>query len=177
MPPKRRSSLPLGLTTSQLTHLGQQLLPHFSGVSSCDTLNQIFPDFSVTRSCIINLLEQHFTRGGHWISLFFDAHKQRLYYWDPYGFPPANAYIVAFLKKAPVKVTHYSQRVQSLWSIYCGFFCMAFLIHKERQLPTPAFFRIFDTQDHHVNDDIVVLFIKACIDQGVPAATAALRMR
>ena len=161
--PQRTS--PFGLTTTHLTEFGKQLLPHFSGVTSCDTIDHIFPHFDVTRSCIINLLEKQHKRGGHWVALFYDANKHCLYYWDPYGFPPTNAYILEFLTRAPAKVTCYDQRVQSLWSVYCGFFVMAFLIHKELNLSTKAFFHIFDEQHHHLNDDIAVLFIKAYIEQ------------
>ena len=159
----------LGLTTSYLSSLGQELLPNFSGVTSCDTIALIFPDFDVTRSCIINTLEQQFRRGGHWIGLFYSASRKRLYYWDPYGLPPTNKHILAFLKNSAttqnIKVRYYSQNVQSLFSIFCGFHVLSFLIHKELNMPSSEFFQIYDKKDLYLNDDISAMFIKMYIEQ------------
>ena len=159
----------LGLTTSYLSSLGQELLPNFSGVTSCDTIALIFPDFDVTRSCIINTLEQYFKRGGHWIGLFYNAKTKRLYYWDPYGLPPLNKHILAFLKKAAtlknIKVLYYSQSVQSLLSVFCGFHVLSFLIHKEMDMSSSEFFRLYDQNNLHLNDDISSAFITMYIEE------------
>ena len=159
---RRRRQWSIGLTTSYLTELGQQLLPHFGGVTSCDTIDLIFPHFETTRSCIINLLEKHYSRGGHWIGLFFDAASHTLFYWDPYGLRPTNKHILDFLKRAPSDVKYYPQRVQGLFSVYCGFHVLSFLLHKELALPTATFFGIYDQHQLHLNDDISVEFIKSC---------------
>ena len=162
----------LGLTTSYLSSLGQELLPNFSGVTSCDTIDLIFPDFEVTRSCIINTLEQYFQRGGHWIGLFYNAAKKRLYYWDPFGLPPLNKHILAFLKKAAtskkVKVLYYSQSVQGLLSVFCGFHVLSFLIHKELNMPSSDFFDLYDQKNLHLNDEISATFITEYIKEQQP---------
>lgn len=156
----------LGLNTSYLVSLGEQLLPHFSGVTSCDMIKSIFPTYDVNRSCVINTLEKHFKKGGHWIALFFNASKKCLYYWDPYGLKPSNHHILKFLNesaKKNIKVKYYPQSVQGLFSVFCGYHVLSFLIHKETNMSAKDFFQIYDYQKLHLNDEISAMFIQMYI--------------
>ena len=157
-----------GLTTSYLWRLGQVLMPnHFIGVTSCDLLDQLLgPHIDEGQhdcACIINILDKHHHRGGHWLAVFYAVNKHTLFFWDPYGLPPYNDHILHFLKHQPCQVRYYDQRVQSLWSEMCGYHVLAFLLHKSLRLPTSTYFDLYSKAKNEldINDDISVLFLKS----------------
>ena len=174
-----------GLSTSYLWRVGERILPHFSGVVSCDHLvsnllshrmftnisqlfyhfqDSAFPNFSRSRSTIVNALELRYREGGHWLALAYNVHQDRFHFWDPFGldvelYPLVNK----FLLQTGKSVTNYPIRIQSDESISCGFHSLAFLIHHDYGFDSKTFFNFYDKDHLKRNDDISVDFIKAAI--------------
>ena len=124
----------------------------------------MFPDFSKSRSTIVNSLELKYTVGGHWLALAYDVHQDRFHFLDPLGLDLAMYPIIHnFLFHIGKPVSVYPIRIQSNESISCGFHSLAFLIHLDYKFDTKEYFEFYD--QHHLkrNDEISVTFIKAAI--------------
>lgn len=95
----------------------------FKGVFPCDSLPT---KFSLPAIFIINL-SPHTEPGSHWVALYITS-KRYAFYFDSFGFPVNNHYILQFLKKHAVKITHNVKQLQHITSNKCGQFCCAFAI-------------------------------------------------
>jgi hypothetical protein len=51
-------------------------------------------------------------------------------------------------------------KIQSCDSIFCGFFCLSFLLASHKKIPLTLFFNQFKNKNMKKNDDIVVNFIQ-----------------
>lgn len=162
------SHLSSGLTTSYLQDLGRRLMPQtFSGVVPADGLDAIFTHFDQDQYVICNILKASVPMPGHWVSIAYQKqHPDKLLYYDSLGFPPSlHPLIQRFLQRTGKRLFHYSQAIQSPFSIMCGYHCLAFLLHLDRRIPTGAFFSLYNRpgNDLQGNDDISLYFIKTCL--------------
>lgn len=153
-----------GLSTTYLQDLCEKLLPHFSGVVSCDNLSEAFPHLSQTQCAIVNSMEAEISF-GHWLAVIFDVHKDKFIFWDPLGFPLSMyPQIETFLKQSGKRINCLRHAIQHMTlSVHCGYFSLAFLLSFEIGIDPNSFFQLFDKNDLLLNDDISVIFIKACI--------------
>jgi hypothetical protein len=147
-----------GLTNEYVENLGKKICgKYFLGTFPCDILPQVKNKENF--SLIINL-SKHNTNGSHFISIFAD--KNNLLYFDPLGEICLNKDIVNFIKenRKNRKLKQKFRKIQSFESIFCGFFCLAFLLSRKINIPFHLFFNHFDNKNLKRNDDHVIIFIQ-----------------
>lgn len=145
-----------GLSNEYVEKLCKQIIVNhrFYGVYPCDI--QPKPNKSKVYSLIFNTGDST-SPGEHFIAIYVTP--KCFYYFDSFGLKPADNNIKNFidLNKGNRRLILSRRRVQSNTSNFCGYFCTAFLLSKDRSVHT--FNRSFSTNDLQKNDGKVVYFI------------------
>lgn len=140
----------------------------FLGVFACDTLPKIVP----RRSPVLLICNTQPIRksGEHWIAIFISKNKYGEYF-DSFGLPPQNIYILRFLRRNCIKYKYNSKMIQSLFSNYCGHFCIMYVYYKSMFKSFESFIKHFNEKNLKANDNIVLNFFnvnicknKACMN-------------
>jgi hypothetical protein len=147
-----------GLTNEYVENLGKIICGNkFLGTFPCDILPNVKKkkEFSL----IINL-SKHNTTGSHFIAIFAD--KDCFMYFDPLGEKCKNKDVLKFIKtnKNNRKVLQKFRKIQSNESIFCGFFCLSFLLSRKLKFPIKIFLNKFDQKNLNQNDNNVINFIQ-----------------
>jgi hypothetical protein len=146
-----------GLTNQYVEELGKQILgKHFLGTFPCDI--QPIVDKKKIFSLVFNL-SKHDSKGSHFIAIFAD--ENNLLYFDPLGHKCENADILHFMTKvrSKRKMRTKFQKIQDCNSIFCGFFCIAFLLSRHKNESLTNFFKHFSKQKLIKNDVLVIKYI------------------
>ena len=122
----------------------------FLGCFAWDQLPQ-FPS-SLPKSIIINTGKSD-SSGEHWVAIVLQ--KNKCFYFDSFGLPIINDYILDFLDGDYNKVTYTDNCIQSINSDMCGKFCIAFIKHVNSKLSYNTFIEQFDFVKLYKNDEIV----------------------
>lgn len=126
---------------------------HFLGVFPCD----IHPKTNHHKkfSIIFNTGDSE-TTGEHFVALYMENNK--LFYFDSFGKKPTDKNVLSFISnQKKKKLICWKKKIQHDDSSYCGFFCIAFLLHKHKKIPN--FCKFFVSKKLHLNNDRVVKFI------------------
>lgn len=99
--------------------------------------------------------------GQHWICMFI-AKDGRGEYFDSYGLPPRHDEFVDFLQSNCVTWTFNKRTLQSPLSNVCGQYCVVYLLHRSRGVPTKTFVNTFGN-DLVNNDCRVFDFVKSAM--------------
>ncbi len=146
-----------GLTNQYVEELGKKVLgKHFLGTFPCDI--QPIVDKKKIFSLVFNL-SKHDSKGSHFIAIFAD--ENNLLYFDPLGHKCENADILHFMTKvrSKRKMRTKFQKIQDCNSIFCGFFCIAFLLSRHKNESLTNFFKHFSKQKLIKNDVLVIKYI------------------
>lgn len=121
----------------------------FKGVFACDALpNKI----SCPAVFIVNLSKKT-EDGSHWVSIYIDKNSE-CYYFDSFGFPPNNKFIIMFLQKHAKRIYYNKRQIQHITSINCGKYCCLFCICVLKQGNIDHFIQKF-SQNLYVNEIVV----------------------
>lgn len=150
-----------GLTNGYITNIGKKIIGKtFLGSFPCNLIPNI--EKKSNFSIILNLskLEEE---GTHFIAIYADATK--LLYFDPLGNNCKNKYINNFITKNKKnrKVVKTFPTIQSDKSIFCGYFCLGFLLAMNLGDIFEDFFSIFSYDDLNQNDFKIIDFIQTNI--------------
>lgn len=134
----------------------------FVGVFASDTLPTIIKRKPALLICNTQPIRKP---GEHWIAIYIDKHNFGEYF-DSFGLPPHNIYISKFLKRNCVKTKCNRKMIQSLFSNYCGHFCIMYSYYKAMNKSLEAYVKIFNNKNLPVNNSIVINFlnVKVCSD-------------
>jgi hypothetical protein len=150
-----------GLTNAYVEKIGKKVLGNvFIGTFPCD----LHPSTSKKKSfCLIFNLSKHDTDGSHFIAIF--ASKNEIIYFDPFGYKPENKYIKKFIQenKKNRKLVINRKCIQSCSSIFCGFYCLGFLLSQKICLPIKDFLLLFNINNLELNDKIIIDFMQKYI--------------
>lgn len=126
---------------------------HFLGVFPCD----IHPDTnSYNKFSIVFNTGDSGTTGEHFVALYME--NKKLFYFDSFGKGPSDKNVLSFIdNQKKKKLVCWKKKIQHENSSYCGFFCIAFLIHKHMKIAN--FCQIFASKKLYLNNDRVVKFI------------------
>jgi hypothetical protein len=147
-----------GVTNGYLQDIGKKIIGQtFLGSFPCDMPPN--PRKKNIFSVIFNL-SKHDEEGTHFVAIFAD--KKQLMYFDPLGNECKNKDILNFLSKYKLdrKLRKKFPRIQSNESIFCGYFCLGFILAMTEEIPMKQFFNIFDYDDLNNNDPIIIEFIQ-----------------
>ena len=142
----------LGLTSIYLDKLSNYCLKHFVNVIPCDYL----PKYSLEPNMqfIINLSDSN-TPGSHFVAI--SCHDNYITYFDSFGLECTNSWILSHLKNH--SIIQSNTQIQSLSSMFCGFFCLSFLIEDEKGKSIEEYLNLYQ-DDLTKNDDLCVSIIK-----------------
>lgn len=128
----------------------------FIGVFACDTLPRYIVKKPALLICNTHPIEKP---GEHWISIYITRNNNAEYF-DSFGLPPTNKFIINFLEKNCNKFLYNKQMIQSLFSNYCGQFCIMYAFHKGLSKSLRIFLRLFDLKNPLKNNKIVLNFFR-----------------
>ena len=98
-------------------------LSNFRGCLACDQLNGFTPEKNRVHQFVINTGTSS-TPGEHFVYLELRPQKKPVFV-DSFGVSTENKFIMDFMAKNGFHNYEYSkQQIQSIGSIYCGFFCI-----------------------------------------------------
>ena len=143
-----------GLRSDYLENLAQVCLDKFNNVVACDNL----PILKSGDRFICNLDTSH-EKGSHYIAI--SIKNGRSIYFDSYGFPCLNKHIKnTFLSSNITKIYYSKKPIQTSVSLFCGYFCLAFLICDEQGVTLEQFVSMFIENDVKANEKIASEIIK-----------------
>ena len=147
-----------GLTNAYVEKIGKKILGNiFLGVFPCD----LHPNIKQKKIfCLIFNLSKHDKTGSHFVAIF--ASKNELIYFDPFGNKLENTYILSFVKKNIKNRTFIENKacIQSCSSIFCGFYCISFLLSQKMKMPLEKYLSLFDENNLDKNEKISIDFIQ-----------------
>jgi len=143
-----------GLTNKYLEKLGKRYLKTFVGVFPCNT-HPVVKE-SEHFSLIFNE-SKHNEEGTHFVAVF--ANKHNLYYFDSLGLKLENDYIKLFCNSQGRRLVENNQQIQSFDSLFCGYFCVCFIMYMETTMNYSKFCEHFCKSNLKTNDSIVIDFI------------------
>lgn len=89
----------------------------------------------ITKVGIVFNLDKHTESGSHWIAMFIDLKKERIYYWDSYGEKPPKEVnnLVNRIKEQGkmkgMKFRYYKNNIRHQYrNSECGVYCMYFIV-------------------------------------------------
>lgn len=151
-----------GLTNDYVEKLCKKILINhkFYGVYPCDIQPKI------SRNSIYSLIfntGDSSTPGEHFIAIYVTP--KSLFYFDSFGTKPLDSNVKLFIQRNRGKrrLIYFTKKIQSNTSTFCGFFCTAFLLSKDRQIKT--FNRLFSLNDLNKNNQKSVYFIIKTIEK------------
>ena len=145
----------MGLRSDYLQALSQNHVKNFKNVLPCDFFKQAVVNRD--ESYICNLSNSNF-KGSHFVAI--QIKKNEVIFFDSYGLQCTNKDILQKLSDIGFnEITYCSKCVQSLFSEFCGFFCLAFLMFTENK-SVDSFLDLFDENDLEKNDNICINIIK-----------------
>lgn len=95
----------------------------FKGVFACDKLPT---RINLPALMIVNL-SRNTEIGTHWVSIYIDNFSNG-YYFDSFGIPPRNKFIIHYLEIHVEKFYYNIIQLQHISSVKCGKYCCVFAI-------------------------------------------------
>ena len=149
-----------GLKNKDLDYFGKKILKkNFLGVFSSD----LYPLRRRKKFFLIFNLSKHYQRGSHFIAIAKVG--ESVIYFDPLGKKCSNIGILKYLLKLKSKMKYNKTKIQSDESIFCGFFCLAFLIYICNKNSLSSFIKMFSLTNLPDNDKIAVDYILSQINE------------
>ena len=145
----------MGLRSDYLQVLSENHVKNFKSVLPCDFFKQTVVDCDEKYIC--NLSNSK-SKGSHFVAI--QIKKDEIIFFDSYGLPCTNKDILQKLSDIGFnEITYCTKCVQSLFSEFCGFFCLAFLMFTENK-SVECFLDLFHENDLEKNDTICINIIK-----------------
>ena len=126
-----------GLSNHYLNQLSLYCLKDFSGVFPCDFLTE---KKSRTNSKYIVNLDASDNPGSHFVAISVRGHN--IFYFDSFALPCTNKYILQAVIESKKQLIYSISPIQSITSMFCGYFCLSFLILDEYNIKMSDFFTI-----------------------------------
>lgn len=107
-------------------------------------------------SCLIVNNQKSYEDGEHWMAIYFGKNKHAEFF-DSFGNSPEKFGLDKFIKKNSKKITFNRIKLQSDFSLFCGCYCVLYLIYKCKGYSLNYFINLFDNPID--NDKIFVKLI------------------
>lgn len=95
----------------------------FKGVFACNNL----PTRIKLPALMIVNLSKNTESGTHWVAIYIDKSRNG-YYFDSFGMPPRNNFIIHYLETHVKKLNFNNKQLQHISSVKCGKYCCIFAI-------------------------------------------------
>ena len=140
-----------GLTNKYVENIGKEHCRDFIGTFPCNILPEI--EGKESFSVIFNE-SRHDEEGTHFVAVF--ANKEKIFYFDSLGLKCENKYINSFIETSGREIKENNVQIQSYNSIFCGYFCLSFIIFMTKKYEYDKYFEIFSKNNLKLNDTITV---------------------
>lgn len=128
--------------------------PGYLGTHSKDLMQKIKIPVSTKSFSVINLQDSKDGGGTHWVASFNNPKNTYIYYFDSYGIIPSED-TIKWLKKSGKRILYNTTEIQSLKSVSCGFYCIAFIKWCLGERDYLDFVGSF-TDDGSINNEIIL---------------------
>ena len=128
---------------------------YFNSVLSIDELPTETRKFKSV-AYVINT-DKRSGKGEHWLSVFYDA-KSNCQFFDSLGLGPEIYGMEDFLLLTSKSTQINKFAIQSVFSEYCGYYAILFILIRSRNIPFTDFLQFFD-QNTIKNDNFIKKFI------------------
>ena len=108
-------------------------------------------------SCMIINNQKSTEPGEHWIALYFGKNKNSEFF-DSFGNSPERFGLEKYIKKHSSKIKFNKKKLQSDFSLFCGYYCVLYLIYKCKGYSLNYFLNLFDNPID--NDKIFLKLIR-----------------
>ena len=150
-----------GLRSDYLENVARNFLKNFHGVMPCDWIGNFDP--KVSDSVIINLSPST-DAGSHFVALHYDRKQNHFTYFDSFGMPCSNQYIIKYItSKKQKSITFSAQQIQEFSSLFCGYYALSFLISRQNDQNLSSFLSMFEKNELKKNEEICISYIKEMI--------------
>lgn len=130
----------IGVTSKYLAKLAKNCLDIQPEILPCDIF-QSESQLTVNKSFIINSQISNLP-GSHFLCVLIKP--EEIYYFDSLAFPILNSYIDAKLKTVNKSIKYCTQPIQGANSVFCGLYCLSFLIVcQKREKSFEEFLKMF----------------------------------
>jgi hypothetical protein len=134
---------------------------YFQTVLAIDDL-QLFKKKLKSQAYVINT-DKRSGKGEHWLSVFYDG-QSNCQFFDSLGFGPEIYNMEDFLKTTAKSIQINKFPVQSVFSEFCGFYSILFILIRSRRIPFIDFLEYFNS-DTLKNDFNLNYFINNYISK------------
>lgn len=148
-----------GMSNKDLEVIGRKCLKKFKGVYPSDSFPSVKQNAQFF-SIIFNL-SHHDKPGTHFIAVV--KKQKEIFYFDSFGLPCTVKSLKKSLSQISKEIIISSKKLQSFNSIFCSFFCLAFILHlqKDNMNNMTSFLKIFSKSPNiQANDLIVKRYVK-----------------
>ena len=115
---------------------------YFQTVLAIDDL-QLFKKKLKSQAYVINT-DKRSGKGEHWLSVFYDG-QSNCQFFDSLGFGPEFYNMDDFLKTTVKSIEINKFPVQSVFSEFCGFYSILFILIRSRRIPYINFLEYFNS--------------------------------
>lgn len=127
---------------------------YFIGVFAKDELPKTI---NYPASLILNSHESD-KPGEHWMAIFYDQ-VGKAEFFDSYGIHPEFYNLTNYLNSTSNSWTWNKKCVQGIFSNYCGYYCILFLLFKSRNYSLDYFLKFFNSNTSF-NDKLIQKLIE-----------------
>lgn len=143
---------PLGVTSKYLGKLAMNCLDIQPEILPCDIFRSQ-SILTIDKSFIINIQISNLP-GSHFVCVLIKRNK--IFYFDSLAFPLINSYIATKLESLKKPIYHCTKPIQGANSVFCGLYCICFLIIcQKRNKSFEEFLKMFsfDTPGCYVKNE------------------------
>ena len=154
-----------GVTSDHLALLANDCLDIQPEILPCDIFKSE-SKLEVNKSYIINSQTSNLS-GSHFLCVLIKP--KEIYYFDSLAFPLLNCYIDTKLKliNMPIRSCNQHQAIQGANSVFCGYYCLSFLIVcQKRKKSFDEYLKMFsfDRPECYIrNEEICTSIIKSAL--------------
>ena len=109
-------------------------------------------------SCLIINNQKSHQKGEHWLAVYYNSKKKATFF-DSYGFSPTKYHLNSFIQKTSNTIEYNKMQIQSIFSPYCGLYCVLFLLFLARGKSLDYFLKLFK-KNTLLNDKLIEKMIK-----------------
>ena len=148
-----------GLSNLYVHSLAKKCIQNFRSVVSSDVFSK--QKLEVGDKYIVNLAKSD-EKNGHFVAIIVE--KNCFLYFDSYALPCYNSFVLsAFARKPTYEIKYSKKSIQGVFSYFCGYFCICWLICNDLNLTWRQFEDLFSQEKHYHNEDVCLNIIKSYI--------------
>ena len=126
---------------------------NFCGVYACNQLPK-----RIKKGCFIIVnSDPSYMAGQHWFAIYFK--NNTCYFFDTFGRKPQNKFIIEFIKNNSNILKYNSTKIQNIYSINCGIYCILFITFISKGFNPDFFIQLF-CKDTHYNEKLIETLYK-----------------